>query len=48
MDMVQLHSMDEFLSVPETAWKMKQAADGDNREDAMETGRTALPESVSF
>ena len=48
MDMVQLHSMEEFLSVPETAWKMEHPADGDKREDAMETGRTALPESISF
>ena len=38
MDMVRLHSMDDFLSLPETAWKIKQPADDAEREDALETG----------
>ena len=39
MDMVKLYSMSDYHSLPETAWKIKQPAENDRRENAMETGR---------
>ena len=48
MDMVKLHSMDDFLSLPETAWKIKQPAEGDKREDAMETGTQPFQNPYHF
>jgi len=39
MDMVKLHSWEDFMSLPETSWKIKQPADDDNtRETATDTG----------
>ena len=39
MDMVKLHSWEDFVSLPETSWKVKQPADDDNsRESATDTG----------
>ena len=38
MDMVRLHSMEDYDALPETAWKIKQPADEEAREDALETG----------
>ena len=36
--MVKLSSMDDYASLPETKWKIKQPADDDVRPDALETG----------
>ena len=47
MDMVKLDSMEDFLSLPETAWKIKQPAEDEKREDAMKTGMAALPEYMA-
>uniref|UniRef100_F6YZ79 5-formyltetrahydrofolate cyclo-ligase n=1 Tax=Ciona intestinalis TaxID=7719 RepID=F6YZ79_CIOIN len=39
MDMVRLHSMEDYEALPETKWFIKQPLDGDNtRENAIETG----------
>ena len=39
MDMLRLADYQDFLSLPETAWKIKQPADDDNsRAEAMEDG----------
>lgn len=39
MDMVRLASMDDYNSLPETKWKIKQPADDDyTRENALDTG----------
>ncbi|XP_050299664.1 5-formyltetrahydrofolate cyclo-ligase-like [Anthonomus grandis grandis] len=38
MQMVKLHSMDDWLNLPYSKWKIKQPALNDTREDAMETG----------
>jgi len=39
MDMVKLHSWEDFVSLPETSWKIKQpAADDSSRESASDTG----------
>ena len=41
MDMIKLHSWDDYINLPETSWKIKQPADDDNsRENALETGST--------
>ncbi|KAK3609115.1 hypothetical protein CHS0354_007794 [Potamilus streckersoni] len=38
MKMVQLKSWEDYLSLPETNWKIKQPRDTDVRPDALETG----------
>ena len=39
MDMVSIHSMEDFKNLPETSWHIKQPADDDfSREDALESG----------
>jgi len=39
MDMVKLHSWEDFASLPETSWKIKQPADDDSsRESATDSG----------
>ena len=39
MDMVKLHSWEDFMSLPETSWKIKQPADDDSsRELAADVG----------
>jgi len=39
MDMVKLHSWEDFMSLPETLWKIKQPADDDrSRESATDCG----------
>lgn len=38
MEMVKLHSMDDFSTLPLTSWKIKQPADNDIREEALATG----------
>ena len=43
LDMVKLHSWEDFLSLPETSWKIKQPADDDSaRESATVSGRPIL------
>jgi len=43
MDMVKLHSWEDFLSLPETLWKIKQPADDDvARESATDAGIYSL------
>ena len=37
MDMLRLYSMKDFEGLPETAWKIKQPADDDDRENALDT-----------
>jgi 5-formyltetrahydrofolate cyclo-ligase len=38
MEMVRLHSMDDYHQLPETSWKIKQPPDDEKRENALETG----------
>ena len=39
MDMVKLHSWEDYVSLPETSWKIKQPADDDSsRESAADAG----------
>lgn len=38
MEMVRLHSMDDFRSLPLTKWNIKQPSVQEEREDAIETG----------
>ncbi|XP_064620596.1 5-formyltetrahydrofolate cyclo-ligase-like [Lineus longissimus] len=38
MEMVRLHSMEDYQQLPETSWKIKQPPDEEKREDALETG----------
>jgi len=39
MDMVKLHSWEDFVSLPETSWKIKQpAVDDSSRESATDAG----------
>jgi 5-formyltetrahydrofolate cyclo-ligase len=38
MDMLRLYSWQDYESLPETSWKIKQPADEDNRESAFESG----------
>ncbi|KAL3866140.1 hypothetical protein ACJMK2_043469 [Sinanodonta woodiana] len=38
MKMVQLKSWEDYLSLPETKWKIKQPKNTDDRPDALETG----------
>jgi len=39
MDMVKLYSWEDFMSLPETSWKIKQPADDDSsRESATAAG----------
>ncbi|XP_023239705.1 5-formyltetrahydrofolate cyclo-ligase-like [Centruroides sculpturatus] len=38
MEMVKLHSMEDFSTLPLTSWKIKQPADDDVREEALATG----------
>ena len=38
MDMVRINSMEDYNSLPETAWKIKQPTIDEEREDAMNTG----------
>ena len=38
MDMVRINSMEDYNSLPETAWKIKQPALDEEREEAMNTG----------
>jgi len=43
MDMVKLHSWEDFMSLPETSWKIKQPADDDmSRESATDAGIYSL------
>lgn len=45
MEMLKLRSWDDYQTLPETSWKIKQPADDDNsRESALETG--LLPGAV--
>ena len=39
MEMVRLYSMDDYDKLPETSWKIKQPADDEVREDALESGQ---------
>ena len=38
MDMLKLFSLEDYDSLPETAWKIKQPAESDERENALDTG----------
>jgi len=38
MDMLRLQSWNDYESLPETSWKIKQPAEVDNRESALESG----------
>ncbi|XP_018327181.1 5-formyltetrahydrofolate cyclo-ligase [Agrilus planipennis] len=38
MEMVRLHSMDDWENLPLTKWNIKQPSVNDNRENALETG----------
>merc|ERR1711970_822756 len=38
MDMVRIHNMDDYNSLPVTSWNIKQPADDDEREEALESG----------
>ncbi|XP_070542801.1 5-formyltetrahydrofolate cyclo-ligase-like [Ptychodera flava] len=38
MDMLRLHSMEDYDSLPKTKWNIKQPAEGDQREEALSTG----------
>lgn len=38
MDMIRLHSLEDYDSLPETSWKIKQPPDDDQRENALDTG----------
>ncbi|XP_033634766.1 5-formyltetrahydrofolate cyclo-ligase-like [Asterias rubens] len=38
MDMLKLHSMDDYATLPLTKWKIKQPGEGEDREDALSTG----------
>ena len=38
MDMVKLFSMQDYESLPETSWKIKQPKDDEDRPEALATG----------
>ena len=38
MDMVKLHSLSDYHSLPETSWNIKQPPLTEQREDALTTG----------
>ena len=39
MKMVKLESWEDYEKLPENKWKIKQPADDDIRQDALDTGR---------
>ena len=38
MEMIRLYSWEDYESLPETSWKIKQPRDDEVRENALETG----------
>lgn len=38
MDMIRLYSWEDYETLPETSWKIKQPPDDEKREDALVSG----------